>query len=239
LVIARQRDPPLRTLDVRVVLVVAALLDQLPPRTALAADVHERALLAHDARKTVGVVAEARGVAREERRVLDESLERVGIFAAVVPREDAALRHDRARRLVVQEEMDEIDAVAHPLIRDAARELAIQAELEIQLRVERPIGLGHQPLLPIGVRFSNLLHLGTTAPAWSVVVPDDLVLAHVAERAAPDDIMSGELVRLTSVLRADLNDGLALLDGITRGFHFAQDIAHGLFAVGVLAGLDG
>ena len=59
-----QRHPALRPFDVGVVLVVAVLLDQLPPRAALAADVHERALLAHDSRKAVRVVAEARGVAR-------------------------------------------------------------------------------------------------------------------------------------------------------------------------------
>src|SRR4030095_7110140 len=157
----------LGAIDRRVVLVVALLLDDLPARAALATDVHERRLLAHDPREAVTVVAEAGRVAGEERRILHERLEGVWILPAVMPREHAAVCDDRARHLV-RVEMHEIDAVAHPLVGDAAREFAIQPELEVELRVERPERLGPQPRLPVGVGLANLLHLRAAAPARAV-----------------------------------------------------------------------
>ena len=49
------------------------------------------ALLAHDSGEAVGVVAEAGGIAHQESlRIFEKRLEGIGIFAAIVPREDAA-----------------------------------------------------------------------------------------------------------------------------------------------------
>ena len=195
-------------------------------------------LLAHDPGEAVASRCRSSwSSSTRKRRVLDERLERVGVLAAVVPGEDAAVRHDRARRLIVHEEVHEIDAVAHPLVGDAARELPVEAELEVQLRIEGTVRLRHQPRLPVRVLLADLLHLGTAAPARAVVVPHDLVLAHVAEGAAAQDLARGQLVRLAAMLRADLDDEVALLDGVARGLHLLEHVAHRLFAVGVLARL--
>src|SRR4029079_16135999 len=109
------------------------------------------------------IVAEARGIADEEGRVLDQRLEGIRVLTSVVPREHAAMRHDRPCRRRVHEEVDEIDAVAHPLIGNAARELPIEPELEVELWIEWTIRLGHQSRLPVRVLGANQLHFLATA----------------------------------------------------------------------------
>ena len=149
-------------------------LDHLPARTAFAADVDERRLLSHDPGEAVASRCRSSwSSSTRNDRVFDQRLERVGVLAAVVPGEDAAVRHDRAGRLIVHEEVHEIDAVAHPLVGDPARELLVQPELEVQLRVEGAVRLRHQPLLPVGVLLADLLHFRAAAPARAVVVPHD------------------------------------------------------------------
>ena len=196
--------------DVGVALVVALLLDELVARAALAADVHERRLLAHVAREAGRVVAEARRVAHEEAlRVLEQGLEGVGVLAPVVPGEDAAVRHHRAREAVAHEPVHEVDAVAHPLVGDAAREVLVEAELEVEAGIEGPVRLGHEPLAPVGVLLADLRDLLAPAPARAVVVPLDLDLAHLAEGAAPHELARRARVGLAAVLGADLDDALA------------------------------
>ena len=104
-------------------------------------------LLAHDAREAVAIVAEAGGVADQKSfGIFQQRLERVGIFAAVVPGEDCRRAPPpTAGSCVVQEVVHQVDAVAHPLVGDAAGEFFVQAEFEIELRIERTVRLGQQP----------------------------------------------------------------------------------------------
>ena len=109
--------------------------------------------------------------------VLEKRLESVGILAAVVPPVYSALRHHRGWEVVVKQVVDHVHGVRHPLVGDAARELPIEAKLEIGPRVEWPVRFGEEPFSPVGVLLANLLHLGTAPPTRSAIVPDDLHLA--------------------------------------------------------------
>ena len=155
-----------------------------------------------------------------------------------MPREHPTVRHDRARRLVVHEEVDEIDAVTHPLVGDAAREFPVETELEVQLRIERAVRLRHEPRFPVRILFAEFLHLRAAAPPRAVVVPHDLVLAHVAEGGTAQDLAGGQLIGFAAVLRAHLHDEATLPDGVARGFHVLQHVPHRLFAIGVFPSLD-
>ena len=239
--VSGKRDIFLRALfvDVGIVLVVSLFLDQLVPRAALAADVNQRGLLSHVARKAVRIVAEAGRVARQKAfRVLEQGVKSIRVLAAVVPGIDAAVRDHRAREVVVGEPVHQVDAVAHPLVGDAAREVLVEPEFKIELRVERPFGLGHQPFTPVGVFLADLLHLGAAAPARAVVIPYDLDLAYIPQRPALDHVVRGPWIKLAAVLRAHLDDQVSLERGVARGLRFLEHVAHGLFHVGILAGLS-
>src|SRR5262249_61539458 len=114
------------------------------------------------------------------------------------------------------------------------REFAVQPELEVELRAERPERLGPQPRLPVGVGLANLLHLRAAAPARAVVVPHDLVFADVAERAAPQHLARRELIGLAAMLGADLDDEVALADGVARARHLPRHVAPRYLADDVL-----
>ena len=146
LVIAGQRHEFLRALQVRDC--PRSCPSPRPSSSAgcLRRRCYQRRLLAHDAREAVAIVAEAGGVAHQKSlRDIQQRLERVRILAAVMPGEDAAMRHHRARKVVVHEVVDQVDSVAHPLVGDAAREVLVQAEFEVQPRVEGPIRFVEQP----------------------------------------------------------------------------------------------
>src|SRR5213082_1401553 len=83
--------------------------------------------------------------------------------------------------LHVHKEVAQVDPMAHPLIGDTARKLFVQAKLEIKLRVEGPVGLGHQPGAPVRVLFTNHLYFGAPAPAWSMIIPLNLVLTNISK----------------------------------------------------------
>src|SRR4051794_2725263 len=106
--------------------------------------------------------------------------------------------------------------MAHPLIRDTARELPVQPEFEIEPRVERTVGLAHQKPIPIGVLFADLLYLGTPPPAWTVIVPHHLHLAHASQRARYDGFLSGILVCLAAMLGTHLHHYATLPNRVAR-----------------------
>ena len=85
--------------------------------------------------------------------------------------------------------MDQVDAVTHPLIRDAAGKILVEAEFEIEARIERTEGLGHQPALPIGVGLAELRNLLASAPARSVIVPDNFDFSEITERATLENVI--------------------------------------------------
>src|ERR1700678_4669621 len=80
----------------------------------------------------------------------------IGIVPSVFPGEDTAVGNDTFRIRFIGPKMNQIAAVAEPLIEDAGREVFIEPELEIYMRVERTIGFPQQPPLPVGVFFSKL-----------------------------------------------------------------------------------
>ena len=72
-----------------------------------------------------------------------------------------------------------------------------------------------------------------------MIVPLDLYLADVSQRATARDFLRGLLVRLTAVLGAYLNNRPGLQHGIARRFRFGQNIAHRLLDVCVFARFGG
>src|SRR3984957_1717751 len=131
--------------------------------------------------------------------------------------------------------MDQVDAVAHPLVWNSAGKLLVQPELKIKLRIEGTIRLVHQPGAPVRVLLADLLYFRTSAPTWPMIVPGDFVFADVSQGATADEIAYRDLVRLAAVLRANLHDQILGLHGIARGLGFLENISHGLFAVAVFA----
>src|SRR5439155_5105804 len=174
------------------------LLDQFPSRAAFAADVDQRRLLAHVAREAVAVIAEAGGVADQKPLwIFEQRLESVRIFAPIRPGEDTAVSHHRAWELVLEEKVRQVDAVAHPLVGDAAGKIFVQAELEILPRIERPIRLVQQPLAPVRILLADLFYFRTAAPSGTVIIPYNLDFADVPQYAGSNQIAHGDLVRLT------------------------------------------
>ena len=157
----------------------------------------------------------------------------IGGFAAVVPGKYSTAGNNRLWETVVHEPVHQVDGVTHPLIGNPAREFFVKTKLKIHLRIEGPRGLGHQPGIPIRVLFANLFHLGTAAPARTVIVPDDFDLAHISERSAARDFLRRTRVGLAAMLGADLDDGLRFKDSVARGFSVTQHIAHRLFDISV------
>ena len=134
----------------------ALLFDQLIPRAALAAKVDEGCVLAHVARESRSIIPKARRIAHQKPpRILEQRLKGIGILAPVVPGKDAAVSDRRFRKTVIHEPVHQIDPVAHPLIRDAARKFFVEPKLAVDLRVERPKGFVEQEFTPVGVLFAN------------------------------------------------------------------------------------
>src|SRR5882762_8540261 len=136
-----------------------------------------------------------------------------------MPGKNTAMRHDRLRKAFAHEVVAEVDAMAHPLVRNAAGELLIESIFEIKLRIKRPVGLLHQPGAPVRILFADPLHFGTPAPARSVIVPLHLVFGDVAENTGADQVAHGNLIRFAAMLSANLNDEVAAKDSVARGLH--------------------
>src|SRR5262249_18949448 len=122
---------------------------------------------------------------------------------------------------------------------NAARKIAIEAKLEVLLRVEGAIRLGQKPAAPVGLSFADLLHLRATTPARSVIVPNNLDFANLTEFAADNVLPGCGLVGLATMLGPDLHDELTRSDGVPSSLGLLQDVRHWFFAVGVLTGFGG
>src|SRR5215475_10614411 len=133
--------------------------------------------------------------------------------------------------------MNQVDPVAHPLVGDAAGKILVKTELEISLRIERPWPLFEQPATPVSVRLPNLFDLRASAPAWAVIIPNNLDLADLADGAGLDEIADRYLIRLAAMLSADLRDTIVFDYGVAGGFGILKIIGHGFFAVAILARL--
>src|SRR6266403_791011 len=102
---------------------------------------------------------------------------------------------------------------------------------------ERPGRLVHQPSGPVRILFVDHLHFGTPAPASPVIVPLNLVFGDFAEDTRADQVAYGNLIRFAAVLSANLHDEIPDKDSIARRLDLFENIAHGLLAIGVFAGL--
>src|SRR5262249_26163463 len=199
-----QRDVFLGALNQRVVFARALLFDPFPARTPFAAHVDERGGFSHDPRETVAVVAEAGGITYQKAfRVFQQRLERVRVLASVLPGEDAAGRHHGFWKRIVEKIVNQVNPVAHPLIRDAAGKIFVEAELEVHSRIKRPGRFFEQPAKPVRILFPNFADFRTTAPAWAVIVPTHLYLADLPERDGLDKVGDGDLIGFAAVLRSD------------------------------------
>src|SRR5689334_13524085 len=136
-------------------------------------------------------------------------MEGIGILAAVMPGENAAIGHDRLRKALVHEVVTEVNAMAHPLVRDAAGEFLVETKFKIKPWIKRARRLVHQPGMPVRILFVNHLHFGTTAPARPMIVPFDFVLCDFAEHAGTYQTAHGNLIWFAAVLRANLDDETA------------------------------
>src|SRR5205823_7718802 len=115
-----------------VLLVIAFFFDKRPARTAFAPGVEQRSLLSHDASVTGCIVAKAGGVTQQKAfRIGEEGLESIGIFSAVVPRENSAMRDSGYRMAFVEKEMAEVGRVAHPLIGNSTGKLFVQPVFKV------------------------------------------------------------------------------------------------------------
>src|SRR5690349_7550867 len=120
----------------QIVLMIAFLLHELPARAALATRIEHGGLFPHDAGKAGRIVSKTGGIARHESiRVSEESLEGIGILPAVMPGKNSAVRDDGLRVVHVHKEVAEVDAVAHPLVSDAAGKVLVETKLKMKLRI--------------------------------------------------------------------------------------------------------
>ncbi len=117
--------------------------------------------------------------------------------------------------------MHHIDAVAHPLIGDAAPEFLVQAEFAIHFRIKRAIGLGQQPFAPIRIFLADQLRFVTSAPSRSVVIPNHFHLADLAQDSGLHEVMRCSGIRFAAMLRAYLHNAVMLADSVSRRLRFA------------------
>src|SRR6185295_15878393 len=170
-------DGLLGAMDERIVFVISFFLYQLPALATLPSDIDEGSLGAHDARRAIGIVAEAGRVADQEAfGILQQRLEGVRILAAVMPRVDAAHGDDGLREGIFQEVVHQIDAMTHPLIGDAAGEISIETKFKVGSGIEWTIRLGEEPFFPVRVFLTNLAYFFAAAPAGTVIIPHHLHL---------------------------------------------------------------
>src|SRR5207249_7482114 len=59
------------------------------------------------------------------------------VFASVLPGKNAAICHDRLRKVLVHEVLTEVNAMAHPLVRDAAGKLLVETKFKVKLGIKR------------------------------------------------------------------------------------------------------
>ena len=126
--------------------------------------------------------------------------------------------------------------MTHPLVGDAAGKILVKTKFEVQLRIKRPGRLAHQPGLPVGILLADHLHFGTPAPAWSVIVPLNLIFASFTENFGANQVAHGNLIAFAAMLRANLNNEILQQHRIAGCFDLFENVAHRLFAVGIFSG---
>ena len=127
-------------------------------------------------------------------------------------------------KLVVQEAVHEVDAVAHPLVGDAAREVLVEAELEVQPR-DRTDGRACRAASGASPCRSSRSCATSSRPRQRgpVVVPDrSRPCSRRRARRRLDELAGRDLVGLAAVLGADLDDALRAQDGVAGGLGLGQ-----------------
>ena len=130
------------------------------------------------------------------------------------------MRNDGTRHRIVHEIVHQINAVTHPLIRDATGELAIESKFKIHTGIEGTLRLVHEPFGPVCILFPNLRYFLAPAPSGTVIVPHNFDLAYVSKRATLHRVACRFRMGLASMLRSHLYDDLALQNGFACGFDF-------------------
>src|SRR5215469_11758249 len=101
--LAVERDFLLGAMDERIGFVISFLFHQYPTLASFASDIDECGLAPHNPHKAICVITEAGRVTHQKSlRVLEHRLEGIGIFAAILPCEDAPERGDRLREMIFQ-----------------------------------------------------------------------------------------------------------------------------------------
>src|SRR5579862_4724219 len=91
-------------------------------------------------RKASIAVAECRLVRIQKSfRVGHRGNARIGIISSVLPNEDSSTGDDAFRIRLIGPQVNHVATVAKPLIEDSRREIFIQPELEIYMRIEGAI----------------------------------------------------------------------------------------------------
>src|SRR6266705_1892475 len=132
-------------------------------------------------------------------------MEGIWVLPAVMPGKNAAICHHRLRKALIHEIVAKVNAMAHPLVRDADGKLLVETKFKVKLGIERPERFAHQPVAPVRILFANHLHFGTPAPTRAVIVPLDFVLGDFAENTRAGQVAHGNLIRFAAVLSANLN----------------------------------
>src|SRR5262249_1432455 len=136
------------------------------------------------------------------------ALERVGIFADIVPGEDSAVGNGVVRNEAVEVKVGQTRSVAIPLIRDPAGEVLEDPELEVHSRVEWTVGPPQKPSLPVRVLVAdggNVFALGDV-PARAVKIPALVDGDDFAELPTADDFAHLVLIGAAQPLRAHLHN---------------------------------
>src|SRR5207245_5680281 len=141
-----------------------------------------------------------RGARQETLRISEERMEGIGILPAIMPGKNTAIRHDRLWKPLIHKVMTEVNAMTHPLVRDAAGKLLIETKFKVKLGIKRPVRLVHQPGAPVRILFANHLHFGTPAPARPVIVPLNFVLGDSATNIGTNHVEHVNQIWFAAVL---------------------------------------
>src|SRR5207248_11563065 len=110
--------------------------------------------------------------------------------------------------------------MAHPLVWNTAGVISIKAIFEVELRIERPVWLGHQPTPPLDIFLADLCHFRPATPARAVIVPFDFYLADFTANSGTEKFIGGDLIRFAATLCAHLYDQFSFQHCIPRGLGF-------------------
>src|SRR6185437_1299312 len=127
----------------------AAFLADHKERGALTTVVHDGSVPAHNPGEAPVTIPEGRPIGvKKSLGVSDRGDTGIGIFAIVVPYEDAAVRYHTCGIIRIRPEVDEVASMAQPLVEDSCRVVLVQAKLEVFVRIEWLVWLAQQPAIP-------------------------------------------------------------------------------------------